>query len=126
VKSPFPGMDPYLERYWREMHQRLVLSLPPERIPPSHRTTYQVCVRRGGRPNVVEVYRAGLESRLPTIRVPLRESDEDAPLALQPLVDRAYENGRHDDLDYRRDPVPPLNAADAAWADAMLREKGLR
>ncbi len=35
--SPFPGMDPYLERYWRDVHSRLVVyicdslqeSLPP-------------------------------------------------------------------------------------------------
>jgi hypothetical protein len=105
---------------------RRVLSLPPERIPPSHRTTYQVCVRRGGKPNVVEVYRAGLDERLPIVRIPLRETDEDVPLALQPLVNRCYENGRYDNLDYRSEPVPPLEPSDTAWADAMLREKGLR
>ena len=25
MKSPFPGMDPYLEKYWHEVHQRLVI-----------------------------------------------------------------------------------------------------
>jgi len=25
MKSPFPGMDPYLERHWRDVHARLVL-----------------------------------------------------------------------------------------------------
>jgi hypothetical protein len=24
MKSPFPGMDPYLERHWRDVHHRLV------------------------------------------------------------------------------------------------------
>jgi hypothetical protein len=24
MKSPFPGMDPYLERYWRDVHHRLI------------------------------------------------------------------------------------------------------
>ena len=24
MKSPFPGMDPYLEQYWRDMHHRLI------------------------------------------------------------------------------------------------------
>ena len=24
MKSPFPGMDPYLEQYWRDVHHRLV------------------------------------------------------------------------------------------------------
>jgi hypothetical protein len=25
MKSPFPGMDPYLEKYWRDIHTRLVM-----------------------------------------------------------------------------------------------------
>jgi hypothetical protein len=29
-------------------------------------------------------------------------------------------------VDYRREAVPPLEGEDAAWADALLREKGLR
>jgi hypothetical protein len=24
MNSPFPGMDPYLEQYWREVHVRLI------------------------------------------------------------------------------------------------------
>jgi hypothetical protein len=25
MKSPFPGMDPYLERFWPDLHARLIL-----------------------------------------------------------------------------------------------------
>ena len=25
MKSPFPGMDPYLEAHWGDIHQRIVL-----------------------------------------------------------------------------------------------------
>src|SRR5437870_7625262 len=25
VKSPFPGMDPYLEQHWEDVHQRLIV-----------------------------------------------------------------------------------------------------
>ena len=64
--------------------------------------------------------------RLPSIRVPLRPTDADVRLDLQSLVDRCYANGRYDDLDYRAEPNPPLEAEDAAWTDAMLRVKGLR
>jgi hypothetical protein len=43
------------------------------------------------------------------------------------MLNAAYMNGRYgEDIDYRKEPEPPLSAADAAWADAMLREKGLR
>ena len=25
MKSPFPGMDPYLQQHWRDVHTRLIL-----------------------------------------------------------------------------------------------------
>lgn len=103
-----------------------VLTVPPTRIPHSHRTTYQACVRRGWRPTAAEVYPVPLRSPLPTIRIPLREPDEDARLDLQGLLDQCYVNGRYDDIDYTVDPIPPLDPEDAAWADQLLRDKGLR
>jgi hypothetical protein len=105
---------------------RRVLSIPPEAIPPSHRTTYQICIRRGYRPTAVEVYRVPLRERLPVIPIPLRDTDPDSPLDLQALLDRCYAAGAYDDLDYAVEPDPPLDPADAAWADALLRQKGLR
>lgn len=41
-------------------------------------------------PEDVEVYPARFDTPLPTIKIPLRESDADALLELQPLLDRAY------------------------------------
>jgi hypothetical protein len=108
---------------------RRVMAVPPERIPPSYRTTYQACVCRGWKPLRAEVYRAALSARLPVIRIPLRETDADVPLDLQLLVDQCYRNGRYDDINYKADPVPPLSPLsppDAAWADPWLRSKGLR
>jgi len=103
-----------------------ILLVPPERIPPAYRTTYQVCVRRGYRPSPVEIYDLPLKERLPVIGIPLRERDPDAPLDLQALVDQCYENGGYDDVDYRVDPIPPLDPKDAVWADGLLRSKGVR
>ena len=103
---------------------RRVLAVPAFRIPPSHRTTYQVCVTRGWRPRSYEVYRAALREPLPTIRVPLRETDPDVPLNLQALIDRCYHNGRYDDIDYRTEPNPPLVPEDAAWAAELLAAQG--
>jgi len=40
MKSPFPGMDPYLERYWRDLHQSLIIYTRDElqdRLPPQLR-----------------------------------------------------------------------------------------
>lgn len=103
-----------------------VLAVPLHRIPRSHRTTYQGCVRRGARPGVAEVYAAPLRSRLPILSIPLRPTDGDVALDLQALIDRCHANGRYDELDYSRDPSPPLDSADAAWADELLRAVGKR
>lgn len=103
---------------------RRVLSVPPERIPPSHRTLYQAVVRRGWQPNKAEIYRMPLDRALPPIRVPLRQTDTDVPLDVQTLVDLCYANGRYDDLDYQADPHPPLGPRDATWAAELLRDKG--
>ncbi len=105
---------------------RRVMILAPERIPPSHRTTYQVCVTRGWAPRKYEVYRDLLSRRLPKIRVPLRESDTDVLLDLQQLIDQCYRNGRYDDLNYQAQPMPPLDSSDATWAEELLQSKGLR
>jgi hypothetical protein len=103
-----------------------VLSVLPERIPKSHRTTYQVVVRRGDRPLQAEIYAVPLRQRLPTVRVPLRPTDGDVTLDLQAMIDRAYQNGRYDDIDYAVEPQPPLDPDDAAWADELLRAAGRR
>lgn len=95
-------------------------------IPPAYRTPYRVSVWRAARPRAVELYRVPLREKLPAIKIPLRPTDTDVPLELQPLVNEAYRNGTYEDTDYRGDPVPPLETDDAAWADALLREKGLR
>lgn len=63
----------------------------------------------------------------PVIPFPLREGEELVPLDLGRVLSRAYEEGSYDlALDYRQTPVPPLSPADEAWADTLLREKGLR
>lgn len=102
---------------------RRVLSVQVERIPPSHRTPYQVCVRRGWQTTAAEIYRVPLRQRLPIIRIPLRQTDKDVPLDLQALIDQCYQKGRYDDLDYAAAPNPPLDSADAAWADDLVRVK---
>jgi hypothetical protein len=105
---------------------RRVLLVAPEQILPSHRTTYQVCVRRGWQSTPAEIYRVPLRERLPVIPIPLRQSDADVPLDLQQILDQCYVNGRYESLDYGIDPVPPLDTADAEWASQILKEKGLR
>lgn len=103
-----------------------VLAIPEDRLPSVCRAAYMICIRRATRPGEAELYPVPLRQRLPNIPVPLRPSDKDVVLQLQPLLDDCYRDGRYDRTDYRLEPVPRLGEADARWADAILREAGLR
>jgi hypothetical protein len=87
---------------------------------------YCVCVFRVERPAEREVYPICLRERLPAIRVPLRPTDPNVVLDLQPLIDQCHERGRYHLLDYQRHPDPPLPSEDAAWVDEILRSHHLR
>jgi hypothetical protein len=103
-----------------------VLSIPQQSIPIESRTPYQISVRRGWRSAEIEFYGATLRERLPTIPIPLRETDQDVPLELQTLIERCYSGGGYDDVDYTVEADPPLSQDDAAWADQLLRKANLR
>ena len=139
-KLPGEGQDLYFRKQ-RELRQgqvslveidllragKRLLPVPLRRLPPDYRTAYQVWVRRGWQPLTVEIYRASLREPLPTIKIPLRQTDTDVLLDLQALIDQCYRNGSYEeDIDYQEDPDPPLAKADTRWAQALLREKGLR
>jgi hypothetical protein len=108
----------------RAGHRALAAIMP--QIPRRYHTPYLICVTRGWKPGRHEIYPITLRERLPGIRIPLRQSDEDVPLDLQLLVDLAYTNGGYDDTDYHQPLQPPLDPADAAWVEEWLREKGVR
>jgi hypothetical protein len=95
-------------------------------IPPQHHATFMVCITRGWRSDEAAIYPMPLAMQLPAIPVPLRQSDAEVLLDLQVLIVQCYENGAYDTIDYRRPLVPPLDAAEAEWADEWLRSKGMR
>jgi hypothetical protein len=98
-----------------------ILRVPEYRIP-SRRGIYHVCVSRGARPRRFEVYPIRLQDRLPGIRIPLRETDPDAVLDLQALIEQVYENGSYGyDVDYTQPPRPPLPERVADWANERLK-----
>jgi Protein of unknown function (DUF4058) len=104
-----------------------VLAVPLAEIPRRHHTPWMVCVRRAWVPGQAAVYPLPIQKRLPTIKVPLRSTDAEAPLDLQALIEQCYRRGRYEgDINYATDPAPPLTGPDAEWADEMLRAAGLR
>ena len=95
-----------------------------ELIPPCD---YTVHVSRVGRRPRATVWPIRLPQRLPVIPIPLRGDDPDAWVDLQQALVEAYDRGAYDlSVDYTGDPAPPLSPELAEWADALLREKGLR
>ncbi|MDP1587431.1 MAG: DUF4058 family protein [Prosthecobacter sp.] len=84
-----------------------------------------VCVTRAANPARKEVYETPLRDMLPNVRIPLRQSDQDVVLALQPLVDRCYRMGGYFNEDQRLVPGPPLGAEDLAWVAEQVKAAGL-
>ncbi len=92
---------------------------------------YMVSLRRANaetpRKSRFEVYPFTVREAMPTIRVPLLPGFSDVPLPLQKVWETTYRGGRWNRvLNYRTEPDPILSAADTTWADARLRESGLR
>jgi Protein of unknown function (DUF4058) len=138
-KLPGKGRDEYMKKqqeYWDANVHSVEIDLVREggrvarmtdaNLPPAARTAYQASVTRMSAYPRYEVYPIGLRHRLPAIRIPLRPGDADVALDIQAIVDQAYRNARYDATDYSGECIPPLKGEDAVWADALLREKGLR
>jgi hypothetical protein len=97
-----------------------------EDIPVHRRTPYVVCIRRAWADWRWVAYPIPLRSPLPAIPIPLRQTDTEIWIELQPLIDRVYAAGAHDDIDYSKPCEPPLTGEDAAWADELLKAAGKR
>lgn len=94
------------------------------RLPPCE---YAVCSSPAVRRPEYLVWPIRIHQPLPTVSVPLRTPDPDVPLNLQAVFTEAYERGSLEGLvDYRQPPKPPLPPGWMAWADGLLRERGLR
>jgi hypothetical protein len=105
---------------------RRVFVLPRAEFPEEADAPYFATIIRGRRPEIVELYPISIRDPLPSFRIPLRPSDPDVALRLQPLFEQAYRNGRYGETNYRRACVPPLEGDDAAWADKLLKAAGRR
>ncbi len=111
MKSPFPGMDPYLEAQgrWRDLHTK---PMPPGDY-------YALVARAQRRPNC-DVYAWSIRQPLPTIPIPLKVGDPDVRLNLVDSFALAYQRGRYGrTIDYSRPLDLPLDPEDRAWAEQI-------
>ncbi len=128
------GREQYQKKQWQLMEGGVslveinllragspVMQAPLSLIPTRARTDYQAIVHRSWDGIKYMIYPMPLRAPLPRIKIPLRQTDPEAVLDLQSLIDRVYRNGAyHIEIDYRKPPLPSLSADDAAWADALI------
>jgi hypothetical protein len=100
-----------------------VLAVPESQLPLDLPRPYTICVRRATRRLVAEVIGISLRERLPNIAIPLRPSDRDVPLELQPLVDECYRRGRYGSIDYSQPLRPNVDQADREWIGTLLANR---
>jgi uncharacterized protein DUF4058 len=100
-----------------------VMSIPKSLIPERHRLDYLACISPGWNRSQRLLYAMPLQKRLPAIRIPLREHDAPARIDVQPLIDRAYQLGGYDDINYSEELDPPLTVEEAAWAKSLVTAK---
>ncbi len=95
-------------------------------LSPERRSPYFISIGDAQDPGGWDVYSVSLRAPLPTIPIPLRPQDKPVLLDLQPLIERVYKAGGHDDIDYAKPLDPPLSREDSQWADELLRAAGKR
>ena len=103
------------------------VAAPREMLLKRGKWNYLVCLHRSGQKGRYEVWAITLQQRLPRIHIPLQDGDPDVVLDLQAVFNRCYDEGAYTRrLNYRSELPIPLKGNDAQWADALLRERGLR
>jgi hypothetical protein len=76
---------------------------------------------------MADLYLFNLPDAIPAFPLPLRSGDAEPSVDLQGLLNGLYDRAAYDfRIDYTTEPVPALSEPDAVWADAWLREMGLR
>jgi hypothetical protein len=95
-----------------------------EPLPPH---PYFVFLSRAESRPVTDIWPIALADRLPTVPVPLLPGDDDVRLDLQAALATIYDLLGYDlALDYGGPPEVPLSSEASSWAEARLRDAGLR
>ena len=88
---------------------------------------YRILISRSERRPQARLYAFNVRQPIPSFVLPLRHRDEEPMVDLGDLLHDLYERAGYDmRIDYRSDPEPALEAPDDVWADALLRQAGLR
>ena len=103
---------------------RHVVAVSSDHLKPSQGTRGIICVSRTTTPGRREIYYCPLRERLPAIRIPLRPTDPDIAVDLQPPVDNIHRTGRYWQIPASPGPQPPLTPDEEAWVAERLKAAG--
>jgi hypothetical protein len=134
-KLPGPGRDEYLSKRGAVLASRTNLveidllrygpRMPAAGAPAGYQ--YEILVRRGAAHPRAHLLPFSVREPIPPFPLPLRPGDAEPPVDLAPALASIYRTNRLSRrIDYRRPPEPPLSPEDEAWADTLLRERGVR
>ncbi|WP_376792156.1 DUF4058 family protein [Thermoflexus sp.] len=88
---------------------------------------YRILVSRWEQRPRALLYVFTVRDPIPVFRLPLLPGDEEPEVDLGRLLQTIYERAAYDlRVNYEEEPVPPLEPPFSEWADALLREQGLR
>jgi Protein of unknown function (DUF4058) len=92
-----------------------------------HSACYYTLVSRSDQRPLADLYPFHLQEEIPIFAIPLAPSEPEPEVDLQALYAAVYDRAGLDlVIDYRPSPIPSLPQEDADWADALLRQQGLR
>ena len=90
-------------------------------------SAYRILVSRGDCRPSATLYTFGIRQFIPTFPLPLKPGDPEPMVDIGRLLHDLYDRASYDlRLDYTGEPEPPLPAAEALWADQLLRQQGRR
>ena len=88
---------------------------------------YRILVSRGDRRPTATLYAFGVRQSIPPFPLPLKPEDQEPSVDIGSLLYDLYNRASYDlRLNYQGEPVPPLSAEEALWADPLLHRQGLR
>ncbi|MEH2424381.1 MAG: DUF4058 family protein [Nostoc sp.] len=88
---------------------------------------YRILVSRGENRPQSDLYAFNVQDVIPSFTLPLQTGDSEPFVDLQSLLAGIYDRASYDlVIDYSQEPVSQLSEENAVWANALLREKGLR
>ena len=89
-------------------------------------TDYRILISRENRRPTAQLYAFNVQDCIPVFALPLKVGDTEPLVELKPIMDGVYDRAGFDlRIDYTKSTQPPLLEEDAAWANALLRDKGL-